>query len=217
MIPQSAEPWIRAREWLYLWTEAEGVALKERRGCEYVRMTEAALLSRLAEQWKSICHREQTERHSIKVRGGNKRDTGEGQRRKKRGRKKRQWKSWLKAASVFCPTPWLSSPPLCPAGSKRKQSRSAEREAEGELSRACCSNAGLRNSKTFRSCAYTQTHTNTHMLLFSWWYKYPLDSERGRASTVRSLRLFPVDYLAIKAPAKGRVTRRGWGLKRDGR
>lgn len=164
----------RVREWLYLWTEAEGVAVKERRGCEYVCMTEGALLSRLAEQWKSICHREQTERQSTKVR--------EKKRDRERTEEEKKGEKELTESSFYLLShPRLSSPPLSVrpgAGGKKK--RSAERKAERELSHACCSSAGLRNSRTFWSCAYTHanTHLNTYMLLFSWWYKSRQHSER---------------------------------------
>lgn len=59
-----------AREWLYLWTvwqrewrwrKEEGVSVCPS-VCQSVCVWQRALLSRLAEQWKSICHRETSQK-----------------------------------------------------------------------------------------------------------------------------------------------------------
>lgn len=177
-------------------------------------MTEGALLSRLAEQWKSICHREQTERQSIKVR---KKET-----RGKDGGSKREWerKSWLKAASIFRPTPWLSSPSSLSGREQEEKRKGVRRERQRGSSATLAVLA--QDSGIPGPFGVVHTHTQTHTCCFPRGDTNLNRTQRGSIKRkkktekiVSSLQPFPVDYLTMMAPAKGKVTRRGWGLRRD--
>lgn len=80
------------------------------------------------------------------------------------GQRQRRVGSWEQLLSSVPPT--THCPPLlfCPARSERsKRKSSAEGTTERELSHACSSSAGLRNSGTFGVvCSHTHILTNTH-------------------------------------------------------
>lgn len=88
-------------------------------------MTGRALLSRLAEQRKSICHREHAKRQSAKVRE-NKRDTQ--QRKGKQGIGEQTEKELAESSFCLLSHPLTVFPSSLPGRGKGKKKKSAGRE-----------------------------------------------------------------------------------------